>query len=412
MLAADLAVDALFFESGLCDQAGTPAQHLPSSVPSTDIVIAGEIGVVEAESIRVAITRAAQIRCDDYSKSEDLSSDEVAASEICGCSPCSEPARVRPKKKVGSEQTCRACTVAKVDAPTSGHSARAAMQSLGWAVDRSLAASCWIDLPDAGAGHALIVLRRPGKAPFSVRDRETLGMAHEALLWLVREAAEERLNAYVSQQPVHLHPTHMTTGGVPTNAGQSTFGAGSNGQAGAVASRPVVRVTDFARSNTPSRVIAPSGGESGFAAGQARASRRKSNPKGSSAEHTPGPYAGRGDARSNDAERGAERPKARPMNGSVRASEFPRDPAPKQIQHSPRPSADRLSAGFDHPLARGLTRQQRAVLPLLLEGQPEADIAKAMHRSVHTIHDHAKAIYAKLGVSTRAQLVARFMMSA
>ena len=112
----------------------------------------------------------------------------------------------------------------------SGLSARASMQALGWAVDRSLATSCWIDLPDAGAGHALIVLRRLGKAPFSVRDRETLGMAHEALLWLVREAAEERLNAYVSQQPVHLHPTHMTTGGVPTNAGQSTSGASRLGR--------------------------------------------------------------------------------------------------------------------------------------------------------------------------------------
>lgn len=412
MLAADLAVDALFFESGLCDQAGMPAQHLPSSVPSTDIVIAGELGVIESESIRVAITREAQVRSDKSCIVESAFSADIGDTEHCGCSPSSEPTRGRPKKKVGSEQACRACTVAKVDAPMSGLSARASMQALGWAVDRSLSASCWIDLPDAGASHALIVLRRPGKAPFSVRDRETLGMAHEALLWLVREAAEERLNAYVSQQPVHLHPTHMTTGGVPTSAGQSTSGAGSNGQAGAVTSRPVVRVTDFARSNTPSRINAPSGGASGLAAGHARVSRRTSNPTGSAAEHTPGPHAGRGDARSNDADRGAERPKARPMYGSVRASEFPRDPAPKQIQHSPRPSADLLSVGFDHPLARGLTRQQRAVLPLLLEGQPEADIAKAMHRSVHTIHDHAKAIYAKLGVSTRAQLVARFMMSA
>ena len=99
MLAADLAVDALFFESGLCDQAGTPAQHLPSGVPSTDIVIAGELGVIESESIRVAITREAQVRCDNSGVVESAFSADVGATEHCGCSPSSEPTRVGRRRR-------------------------------------------------------------------------------------------------------------------------------------------------------------------------------------------------------------------------------------------------------------------------------------------------------------------------
>jgi DNA-binding CsgD family transcriptional regulator len=46
----------------------------------------------------------------------------------------------------------------------------------------------------------------------------------------------------------------------------------------------------------------------------------------------------------------------------------------------------------------------RVVLPLLAEGLSEADIAKRIHRSSHTVHDHVKQIYRTFGVSSRLDL--------
>jgi DNA-binding NarL/FixJ family response regulator len=51
---------------------------------------------------------------------------------------------------------------------------------------------------------------------------------------------------------------------------------------------------------------------------------------------------------------------------------------------------------------------QRIVLELLLEGMTEPQIAERIGRSRHTVHDHTKAIYAALGVSTRVHLVLLF----
>lgn len=54
---------------------------------------------------------------------------------------------------------------------------------------------------------------------------------------------------------------------------------------------------------------------------------------------------------------------------------------------------------------------QRAVLEQLLEGKTEPEIAEALDRSKHTVHDHTKAIYQLLGVSNRVHLVLLFSLS-
>lgn len=54
---------------------------------------------------------------------------------------------------------------------------------------------------------------------------------------------------------------------------------------------------------------------------------------------------------------------------------------------------------------RQLSPAQRRVLPLLLEGLPEKEIAKRLFRSRHTIHDHTKAIYTDLQVRSRLELI-------
>ncbi|MCE2966340.1 MAG: response regulator transcription factor [Phycisphaerales bacterium] len=60
---------------------------------------------------------------------------------------------------------------------------------------------------------------------------------------------------------------------------------------------------------------------------------------------------------------------------------------------------------LNHPVAKRLSKAQLAVFPLLVEGLSEEEIGKRIFRSKHTVHDHAKAIYATVGARTRAQLI-------
>lgn len=55
-------------------------------------------------------------------------------------------------------------------------------------------------------------------------------------------------------------------------------------------------------------------------------------------------------------------------------------------------------------IMRRLTPAQRRVVPHLVEGLSETQIAGAVGRSAHTVHDHTKMIYQALGVSNRLQL--------
>jgi two-component system response regulator GlrR len=54
-----------------------------------------------------------------------------------------------------------------------------------------------------------------------------------------------------------------------------------------------------------------------------------------------------------------------------------------------------------------LTPAQRRVYDLLLEGFIEKEVAARLKISVHTVHDHVKAIYRTLSVSTRGELISK-----
>lgn len=60
--------------------------------------------------------------------------------------------------------------------------------------------------------------------------------------------------------------------------------------------------------------------------------------------------------------------------------------------------------------AHGLTARERCVTELVAQGLPNAVIAAQLYLSVYTVQDHLKAIFEKLGVSSRSQLVARLFL--
>jgi DNA-binding CsgD family transcriptional regulator len=60
--------------------------------------------------------------------------------------------------------------------------------------------------------------------------------------------------------------------------------------------------------------------------------------------------------------------------------------------------------------AYGLTARERRVTELVAQGLPTAAIAARLHLSTYTVQDHLKAIFEKLDVSTRGQLVARLFL--
>jgi DNA-binding CsgD family transcriptional regulator len=54
----------------------------------------------------------------------------------------------------------------------------------------------------------------------------------------------------------------------------------------------------------------------------------------------------------------------------------------------------------------GLSARQREVAQLLISGLRTGEIAGDLHISPRTLHDHVKAIFTKLGVQGRAELMA------
>ena len=69
-----------------------------------------------------------------------------------------------------------------------------------------------------------------------------------------------------------------------------------------------------------------------------------------------------------------------------------------------RPPADDLA-----PLlmrAWGLTRREREVARLVIDGLSTEDIATALFISVHTVRDHLKTMFGKMGVSRRQDVAA------
>jgi hypothetical protein len=62
-------------------------------------------------------------------------------------------------------------------------------------------------------------------------------------------------------------------------------------------------------------------------------------------------------------------------------------------------------------LRQDLPQALQGTFSLILAGKSEKEIARQTHRSPNTVHDHVKRIYAHFGVSSRGQLLSRFVSS-
>jgi len=69
-------------------------------------------------------------------------------------------------------------------------------------------------------------------------------------------------------------------------------------------------------------------------------------------------------------------------------------------------------AGRVHPCEKLLSEAQRRVFEMLLGALPEKAIAKRLKLSQHTVHNHTRAVFSRLGVHSRAELMARLMNTA
>lgn len=59
--------------------------------------------------------------------------------------------------------------------------------------------------------------------------------------------------------------------------------------------------------------------------------------------------------------------------------------------------------------AYGTTAREREVCLEVLAGRPTAEIARHLFISPHTVHDHVKALFEKVGVGSRGELVAKLL---
>jgi DNA-binding CsgD family transcriptional regulator len=59
--------------------------------------------------------------------------------------------------------------------------------------------------------------------------------------------------------------------------------------------------------------------------------------------------------------------------------------------------------------AYGVTAREQQVCLEVLSGNPTADIARHLFISPHTVHDHLKSLFEKVGVGSRGELVAKLV---
>jgi PAS domain S-box-containing protein len=65
------------------------------------------------------------------------------------------------------------------------------------------------------------------------------------------------------------------------------------------------------------------------------------------------------------------------------------------------------SATFEHLELADLSGREREVLALLVAGDRVPDIAKTLHISPHTVRNHLKSVFRKLGVGSQSELIQR-----